>query len=103
MLNLTDNNYEFHVQSGIVLVKFGAEWCGPCKMMQPVLNELEQDYFGQITIAEVNIDENPLITSSMKVKSIPAVFLYKNGNIVDKQIGAASKSFWRDKINKQLS
>lgn len=102
MLQLTDNNYKSVIQSGIVLVRFTAEWCGPCKMMIPVFQELSSEYEGRITVAEVDIEVSPDVTRNMGIKNIPSIFIYKNGVIVDRQLGAVPKSFLREKIEKYL-
>ncbi len=75
-----------------VLVDFWAEWCGPCKMIGPVLEDLAKDMEGKLKIAKVNIDENPMAPSKYGVRGIPTLILFKGGQIVDTKVGAMPKS-----------
>ena len=75
-----------------VVVDFGAEWCGPCKQISPILSELAEEYKEKILIAKVNIDENPEIPSNYGIMSIPTLILFKNGKSVSSQIGLIDKS-----------
>ena len=75
-----------------VLVDFWAEWCGPCKMISPVLDELADAYDGKLKIAKVNVDENPDLPAQFGVRGIPALFLFKNGQVVSNKVGAAPKA-----------
>ena len=74
------------------VVDFWAEWCGPCKQIAPALEELAIEYEGQITIAKVNVDENPVSPSKFGVRGIPALFLFKNGEMVSSKVGASPKA-----------
>ena len=85
------------------LVDFFAEWCGPCKMIGPVVEELANDYEGKAVIAKLNVDENPQVTARFGVRSIPTLLVFKNGQIVDKQVGAVPKSVLAGKLQAQVA
>ncbi|MFZ6009346.1 MAG: thioredoxin [Bacteroidota bacterium] len=90
---LTDSNFDEIIQtSQLVIVDFWAEWCGPCRMMNPALEELALDYKGKAVIGKLNVDENPAITARFGVRSAPTLLFFRNREIVDKQIGAVPKS-----------
>jgi thioredoxin 1 len=86
-----------------VLVDFWAEWCGPCKMIGPAVEELASDYEGKAVVAKLNVDENPETTAKFGVRSIPTLLVFKNGQIVDKQIGAVPKSVLAQKLQAQVA
>ena len=90
---LNNDNFEFEIAkaTGPVLVDFWAEWCGPCKQMNPVLDELAKELAGKATIAKVNVDESPALAQQFKVQSIPTFLVIKNGEVVDRKGGVASK------------
>jgi thioredoxin 1 len=100
---LTDANFEEVINSGKpVLVDFWAEWCGPCKMIGPVVEELAGDYDGKAVVAKLNVDENPQTTAKFGVRSIPTLLVFKGGQIVDKQVGAVPKSVLNQKLAAQV-
>ena len=91
---VSDASFEADVikSSSIVLVDFWAEWCGPCKMLAPVLDEIADEFDGKVTIAKVNIDDNPESPGKYGVRGIPTMLLFKNGEVEATKVGALSKS-----------
>ena len=91
---ITDGSWDNDVlkADGPVLVDFWAEWCGPCKMIGPALEELSEELGARVTIAKINIDENPDAPAKYGVRGIPTMILFKNGQEADKKVGAAPKS-----------
>ena len=103
-IGLTDANFDQIINSDKpVLVDFWAEWCGPCKMIGPVVEELAGDYDGNAVIGKLNVDENPSVTARFGVRSIPTLLVFKGGQIVDKQVGAVPKSVLAQKLAAQVA
>jgi len=102
-IELTDSNFEEIIKSEKpVLVDFWAEWCGPCRMVGPLVEELAGEYEGKAVIGKLNVDENPGVSAKFGIRSIPTLLVFKGGEIVDKQIGAVPKGVLAQKLEAQL-
>ena len=101
---VTDDTFDTEVRNADVpvVVDFWAEWCGPCKMIGPSLEELSEEYGGTVKIAKVNVDENPNSPAQLGVRGIPALFLFKDGEIVSNKTGAAPKAALKDWIDASI-
>ena len=104
IVQLTDDSFDTDVISatGPVLVDFWAEWCGPCKMIGPSLEELSEEYGEKIKIVKVNVDENPNSPSQLGVRGIPALFLFKDGVVISNKTGAAPKASLKEWIDSSI-
>ena len=100
----TDGNFETSVlQAGTpVLVDFWADWCGPCKRLAPTIEQLAGEYAGKLTIGKLNVDDNPNTAIKFHIRGIPAVLLFKNGQVVDQVVGLCPKEDFKKVIDKHL-
>jgi len=101
-IELTNDNFEATTTSGVALVDFWAPWCGPCRMIAPVIDELAEEFDGKAAICKVNTDEQQELSTKFGVKSIPTIVFMKDGEVVDTMVGAASKQAFSDKLNSLL-
>lgn len=104
VLKISEENFEEEVMKSEkpVILDFYADWCGPCKMMSPVIDELAGDYDGKVKIGKVNTDENRAVAAKYNVMSIPTIILIKDGQVVDQVVGAVPKTVLEQKINNML-
>lgn len=102
IINSTDKTFASDISEGLVLVDFWATWCGPCKMLAPVLDELDQDMGDKVKIVKVDVDENPETAAKFGVMSIPTLIVFKDGEQVDKTIGFQPKEALAELLNKHL-
>jgi len=102
-IELTADNFEATLSDGVALVDFWAPWCGPCRMIAPVIEELAEDYDGKAKICKVNTDEEQEIAVKFGIRSIPTVMFFKNGELVDQMVGAASKDAFAQKLDALLA
>lgn len=99
----TDANFESILAGDLpVVIDFSATWCGPCKKVGPIIDELAEEYAGKVNIGACDVDENDDLTSKYGVRNIPTILFIKNGEVVDKQVGAAPKSVLEEKIQNLL-
>ncbi len=101
---INSNNFEELVMKSDkpVLIDFWAEWCGPCRMLTPIVKEMGDEYEGKAVIGKVDVDANPDIAAKYGVRNIPTVLFIKGGEVVDKQVGAVSKSTLTEKLDKLI-
>jgi thioredoxin 1 len=99
---LTDENYNSFVSTGMVLVDVFAIWCGPCQIIGPIIDQIAIDYENKVSVGKLDADNNRETISILGVKSIPTLFLYKDGKVVDKLVGLVSKDKIIEKINLHL-
>ena len=100
----TDSNFQTEVINSdkLTVVDFWAEWCGPCRAIGPVIDELSKEYAGKVNVGKVNVDENPQVSTNYGITSIPAILFIKNGQVVDKLVGAQPKGNFVKKIEAHL-
>jgi len=101
-IELTNENFEATTSKGVALVDFWAPWCGPCRMISPIIEELAAEFEGKAAICKVNTDEQQELSQKFAVRSIPTIVFMKDGEIVDTMVGAASKEAFAEKINSLL-
>ncbi len=102
-IELTNDNFDAVTSEGVVLVDFWAPWCGPCRMIAPVIEELADEYDGKAKICKVNTDEEQEIAVKFGIRSIPTLIFLKDGQVVDQIVGAQSKQVLADKLNSLLA
>jgi thioredoxin 1 len=102
-VDLSDSNFNEMVnKNSIVIVDFWADWCGPCRMLAPIIEELAKEYCGKATVAKLNVDFNPTTAQQFRVMGIPTMLFFKDGKLVDKIVGVAPKPEIESKINQLM-
>ncbi|HDR67518.1 MAG TPA: thioredoxin [Bacteroidaceae bacterium] len=103
-LEITDSNFNDMVLKSEkpVILDFWAEWCGPCRMVGPIVEEVGKDYDGKAVVAKIDVDSNPGITARYGIRNIPTILFFKNGEVADKQVGAVPKSVIVNKLEALL-
>ena len=99
---LTDSNFDHEIRNGVTLVDFWAEWCGPCRRIAPIVEQLAGEYEGRATIAKLNVDENPNVPGRFMIRGIPTLLLFKNGQLADTLVGLAPKEDIARMLDKHL-
>ena len=103
-LNLEDTTFFQTINKfPIMLVDFWAPWCGPCRMMSPIIDQIGKDYLGKVVVGKINVDENPLIARQFSISSIPTLMLFKRGKEVNKIIGSVSKNIIHEMVKMHLN
>jgi len=104
IIHLTDDSFDPEVinASGLILVDFWAEWCGPCKMIAPLLDDIANEYEGKVKVCKVNIDQNAGTPPKYGIRGIPTLLLFKDGNVADTKVGALSKTQLKEFLDKNL-
>ncbi|MEL7423655.1 MAG: thioredoxin [Bacteroidota bacterium] len=101
----TDDNFQDTAlaEGTVSVVDFWAEWCGPCRMIGPIIEDLAQEYGEKVTVGKVDVDSNPQTSMSFGVRSIPTILIIKDGKVVDKHVGVTTKAALAEKIDKALA
>jgi len=102
VLTLTEANFDAEVKKGTVLVDFWAPWCGPCRMLGPVVEQLADEMKGSMKVGKVNVDEQPELSEKFEVASIPTILLFKDGKIIANRVGAANKDALKEWIGASI-
>jgi thioredoxin 1 len=100
-LEVNDNNFEELVlkSENPVMVDFWAEWCGPCRMIAPIIEDIAKEFSGKVVVAKCDVDNSPAVAAKFGIRNIPTVLFFKNGKVADKQVGAVPKANFVNKLN----
>ena len=100
---LNEENYNSFTKTGLVLVDIKAEWCSPCKVIEPIIGEISTDYFGKLSVGKLDADTARELTVKLGIRNIPTILIYKDGEIVEKSVGSTTKEKLTSLIESQLS
>lgn len=104
VVHATDENFDaLKNESPLILAEFSADWCGPCKMMEPVLDELARDFAGQATIVKVDIEANSVLSEQYRIRNLPTLLFFKDGQLANRSIGFTTKKVLAQEINNLLA
>ena len=98
----TDSNFDEEIKSGVTLVDFWAEWCGPCRRLAPAVDAIASEYDGRATVAKMNVDENPNVPGRFMIRGIPTLLIFKNGQLADQIVGLVPKEEITKKLDQHL-
>jgi len=98
----TDSNFDTEIQSGVTLVDFWAEWCGPCRRLAPTVDALATEYDGRASVGKMNVDENPNVPGRFMIRGIPTLLIFKNGQLADQIVGLVPKDEIARKLDQHL-
>ena len=98
----TDSNFDTEIKTGVTLVDFWAEWCGPCKRLAPTVDALASEYAGKVTVGKLNVDENPNVSFKFQIRGIPTILIFKGGQVVESVVGLAQKDDLKKVIDKHI-
>ena len=102
LLELTDDTFKNETAAGVVMVDFWAPWCAPCRMVAPVLEDLQKDVEGKAKIVKLNVDDNPNTAMAYSITSIPTLMVFKDGQLVDRTVGAGPKDHYKKILDKHI-
>jgi thioredoxin 1 len=104
MINVDDNNFKNEVENSDkpVVIDFFADWCGPCKTIEPMFRDLAEDFYNKVKFGRCNVDENKILTSAFSIRSVPTFIFFKDGEVDDIVVGTPSKLVFREKINRMM-
>ncbi|HRI00494.1 MAG TPA: thioredoxin [Saprospiraceae bacterium] len=103
-IEFTDQNFQSEAMADntVSVVDFWAPWCGPCRLVSPIIDELSGEYNGKVKIGKLNVDDNPQVSLQFGIRSIPTIMFIKNGQVVEKHVGTATKANLKSKIDSML-
>ncbi len=102
-INITEQNFdEVLANNPVAMIDFGASWCGPCKALAPVVEEIANDYEGRAAVGKADVEECPAIAARFRIRNVPTVLFFKNGELVDKSVGGVQKKTLTDKLDALL-